>query len=255
MTDAAGMAGRLRLLLLLLSFVSSDYASQDHSSNHDSSFNQDLSFDLTHFDRQDPQPLDYPCPDKNDIKPCVCLSGGFMIRDLHCSDVANETQLAQVFSAKFPYRHFRSLVMVGNAGVRELRAGVFGDLTFQELRLVSGVLERVEAGALAKSHDTLNLMHFYYNNIYDFPLAELASFTKLREVRLYGNNFSLLPPLTSLSLEIFSIGYNPLKIINGTTFAATPALRELHLYGVNLTELQPGEARVLLPIGMTFSNL
>ncbi|XP_045101385.1 oplophorus-luciferin 2-monooxygenase non-catalytic subunit-like [Portunus trituberculatus] len=234
------MEGRVTVLLLLLLCVSSNYGSQDSNFNQDSSLKQNSSFDLTHFNRQGVQPLGYPCPGGNDIKPCVCLSGGFMIRDLHCSGVANETQLAQVFSAKFPYRHFRSLVMVDNAGVKELRAGVFGDLTFQELRLVSGSLERIEAGTFAKSHNTLNLMHFYYNNIHDFPFAELASFTKLREVRLYGNKFSLLPPLTSLSMEIFSIGYNPLHVINDTTFAATPALRELHLYGVNLTELQPG---------------
>lgn len=223
------MAEYLKHLLLLLSLLSSNRAEVNQT--------------LTHSDHQLPQPLGFPCPNSDDIKPCTCIPGGFMVIDLHCSDVTDEVQLGQVFSAKFVYRHLRSLVMVGNTGVKELRTGVFGDVTFEELRLVSGVLERVEGGALLGSRDTLNLMHFYYNNIDDFPLADFASFTSLREVRLYGNKLTSLPPLASLTLEIFSIGYNPLQLIPETTFSAAPALREVHLYGTNLTELQAGEDR------------
>ena len=233
------MTGYLKHLFIFLLFLFSNCASEETI--------QDSHFNLTHSDHQAPQPLAYPCPNSDDIKPCTCLHGGFMVVDLHCSDVTDELQLAQVFSAKFTYRHFRSLVMIGNTGVKELRAGVFGDVTFEELRLVSGALERVEGGALLDSRDTLNLMHFYYNNIYDFPLADFASFTSLREVRLYGNKLTSLPPLASLSLEIFSIGYNPLQFIPETTFSATPALREAHLYGANLTQLQPGEGRAAVP--------
>lgn len=231
------MAGHhLKHLVLLLVMLGSNCASEQANEV------------ITHPDlsqTQAPEPYGYPCPDKNDIKPCWCLKSpeGFFVVDLHCPEETNETQLENVFKAKFIYKHFRSLYMVDNTGIKELKARIFHRVTFQKLQLMSGVLERVEAGALTHSKDTLTLLHFYYNNIYEFPLEDLNSFSQLREVRLYGNKLTFIPPLVSSTLEIFSVGYNPLQLIPVTTFTGAPALRELHLYGTNLTELQPGEER------------
>ncbi|KAK4287831.1 hypothetical protein Pmani_039111 [Petrolisthes manimaculis] len=84
------------------------------------------------------------------------------------------------------------------------------------------------------------MIHFYQNSISGFPFALLSQMPVLKELRLYGNQISGFPTITSQSLEVLSLGYNPLGTLPVTAFASTPSLTEIHLYWAAITDILPG---------------
>lgn len=191
-----------------------------------------------------PTVLAYPCPSGGDINPCKCISapGGLFPIDMKCPDTTTEAELTTVFQANFPYKKFRSFYMDGNQNINTLSDTMLGDVvSFKKFQVDNGALTTVESGALEPSVNQTYMIHFYQNSITAFPFDLLSQMPMLSELRLYGNQITGFPTISSQSLEILSLGSNPLGVLPETAFASTPSLREIHLYGSGITEILPGK--------------
>ncbi|XP_045106565.1 uncharacterized protein LOC123501667 [Portunus trituberculatus] len=80
------------------------------------------------------------CPEPLDILPCVCDVAHMR---LDCSNVEDEAQLRQVFTAYFPSTAFSEFFMSNNMGVRVLEDGVFGKVSFHTIMVLNSALEIV----------------------------------------------------------------------------------------------------------------
>lgn len=93
-------------------------------------------------------PGDLPCPDEQDIYPCVCYINAHFVMDLECSAVVSEEQLARVFSIHFPFPDFRQLTIYNNTYLQALRAGALGNATFYEFHITRCSAGGAGGGAL-----------------------------------------------------------------------------------------------------------
>ncbi len=67
---------------------------------------------------------------------------------MNCSNVQDEEQLRNVFSAFFPNTEFVTLNMYENHGVKVLEDGVFRNVSFRDLEMLTCDLETVETPSL-----------------------------------------------------------------------------------------------------------
>ncbi|XP_069956362.1 oplophorus-luciferin 2-monooxygenase non-catalytic subunit-like isoform X2 [Cherax quadricarinatus] len=183
-----------------------------------------------------------PCPDDAVTFPCECTvnSESDFSPDLDCSEVESEEELATILSYPFPFRNFRNLTIVGNQNLTTLRRGVLGNTTFKEFYITGGALQEVETGALSSSYNTATVMNFEGNRLVVFPWGELSAFTGLLELNLNSNKISSFPALISDTLQRLDLSNNPLGLIPGTGFKATPDIETVLLDNVNMYEIIPG---------------
>ncbi|ROT75235.1 Oplophorus-luciferin 2-monooxygenase non-catalytic subunit [Penaeus vannamei] len=114
-----------------------------------------------------------PCPDPEDIYPCVCTVGTENHMTMDCSHVASEDELARVFSSNLPFTKFHRLMIEGNQKLRILREGDLGPVSFAIIKITSGFLEEVQGGALAGSHTTADTIDLSGNPLSVWPFYEL----------------------------------------------------------------------------------
>ncbi|XP_045130391.1 oplophorus-luciferin 2-monooxygenase non-catalytic subunit-like isoform X2 [Portunus trituberculatus] len=181
------------------------------------------------------------CPNDADIRPCECIvsSDGFSL-DMDCSKVQDEEQLKAVFQADFPTSAFRRFTIHQNKQLRILRDGTFNYVTFEEIWITDGILEKIEDAALSDSASTARNLIFNLNNISIFPFSILSNFEELLSLDLRVNNLQGFPKLTSSTLKILYLSHNPLGSLPVDAFGGTPSITDLHLSNTKITEILPG---------------
>ncbi|XP_037793527.1 oplophorus-luciferin 2-monooxygenase non-catalytic subunit-like [Penaeus monodon] len=205
-----------------------------------------------------------PCPDPQDISPCVCTVDEQHNMKLDCSQVESEDQLAQVFSSYIPFTHFHSLYISGNQHLKILRNGALGPASFEWIHITEGVLEEVQDEALSQSYPTASHINFQANNVSRFPFYELPLFTSLVHLQMQTNSLESFPVLNSDTLQeivlnenlfgeipldgfqgvknlySISVSANDVKILRPGTFTDLPHLHYLHLDSNLLTDIPAG---------------
>ena len=179
-----------------------------------------------------------PCPEPLDIYPCVCDADTLTI---NCSNVTDEDQLRQVFTAPFPTAALHEFLMDGNKGVRVLENGVFGDVSFRVLTVMHSVLEAVRDEALVSSYPTLTHVILASSPLAVFPFHALQRFTALEMVIMVQCDVHSLPSLSSASLQELYLYSNPISSLSLDVFALLSAVRTIDLSDNQLTEITQGK--------------
>lgn len=197
------------------------------------------------------------CPNGADIHPCECIvSSDGLSLDMDCSKVLDEEQLEAVFQADFPTSTFRRFTIHQNKQLQILRDGTFNFVTFEEIWITDGILEKVEDAALSSSAPTVRSLIFNLNNISVFPFSTLSDFKELLSLDLRVNNLQGFPKLASSTLQTLYLSHNPLGGLPVDAFAGTPSIIDLHLSNTKITQILPGKfiiVNLLLIILLYFS--
>lgn len=180
------------------------------------------------------------CPEPQDILPCVCTNVSLSSMKMDCSEIVDEYELMNVFSAFFPVTNFDKLVIANNNYLTTLPNGVFNNVSFRSISIYRGVLEIIEEAALSSSFSTAESLMLYQNKISDFPFHVLSSFIRLTILSLADNHLQGLPDLSSATLEHLYLDNNPLGQVATTTFTNTPALSVIYLQETGLQEIASG---------------
>ncbi|XP_047486213.1 oplophorus-luciferin 2-monooxygenase non-catalytic subunit-like [Penaeus chinensis] len=205
-----------------------------------------------------------PCPDPQDISPCVCTVSEQHKMDIDCSQVESEDQLAQVFSSYIPFTNFHALYINENQHLKILRNGDLGPASFEWIYITGGVLEEVQDEALSQSYPTASHINFQANNVSKFPFHELSLFTSLVHLQMRTNSLDSFPVLHSDTLEeivlnenlfgeipldgfhgvknlySISVSANDVEILRPGTLTDLPHLHYLHLDRNQLTDIPAG---------------
>ncbi|CAL4076886.1 unnamed protein product, partial [Meganyctiphanes norvegica] len=169
------------------------------------------------------------CPEPGDIAPCVCENTNGSL-SMSCSGIQDEDELARVFEASYPSREFKKLSLSMYWNMTVLRNGVFGDVKFSHVSIVSGALETVEDYAFWNMSTTLRVLELQINNLRTFPFHTLTECGVLETLTLWENKLEgTLPQIVSPSLKTLYLGYNSLTGISHGAFNGLPKLEKIAL--------------------------
>lgn len=181
------------------------------------------------------------CPSEQDISPCFCLYDSISDQmDLDCSAVLDEAQLSQVFAASFPSTTFRAFRVQNNTGLTVLEAGVFQDVSFQEIRVEFSALEAFREGALDSSFATATTLKLTDNQIFTFPFSQIESFQVLQDLSMTNNDLHFLQIMKSDTLKTLRLAHNPLSSVTGDTVQNLTAVEIIDLSSTLAAEVFPG---------------
>ncbi|XP_050705565.1 oplophorus-luciferin 2-monooxygenase non-catalytic subunit-like [Eriocheir sinensis] len=140
---------------------------------------------------------EWPCPLDSAIYPCTCATTARYEINVDCSNVQSSDQLARVFQTPFAFHDLNRLTIepvVPYESLLDLPAGVFGDVSFNEIDITNTVIHTVEEETLVNSHNTLVRLNMEENKISWFPFETLKLYVQLTELDLSYNNFSGVMP-------------------------------------------------------------
>lgn len=181
------------------------------------------------------------CPSEQDISPCICLYDSISDQmDLDCSGILDEAQLSQVFAASFPSTTFRAFKVYNNTGLTILEAGVFQDVSFQEMRVEFSALEEIRDGALDPSFATATTLTLSDNQIFSFPFSQIESFQVLQDLNLTNNDLRFLQIMNSDTLRSLRLAHNQLSSVTGDTLQGLTAVEIIDLSSTLAAEVFPG---------------
>jgi len=101
-----------------------------------------------------PGSRDLPRPNVADVLPCECQADESYQMDMRCSCVG-DGDLARIFSADFPFEHFREIEIRRSDDLTVLQEGDFGQASFEEVFTDRTGLAEEQARAFASSYSTL----------------------------------------------------------------------------------------------------
>ncbi|XP_047488883.1 oplophorus-luciferin 2-monooxygenase non-catalytic subunit-like [Penaeus chinensis] len=188
---------------------------------------------------EEPNSRDLPCPNAGDILPCVCDVDEAYQMVMHCTYV-EEGELARVFSADFPFKHFREIEIRHSYALTILQEGDFGEVSFEEIFTDFTGLTEVQERTFSHSYSTMTTIKLDNNHISKFPFGEIPSFPSLRELYLYGNDLRQFPVLKSDSLVTVSLSFNPIGEIPINGFKDIPYIEDFYFQGNNLQHIYTG---------------
>ncbi|XP_063588940.1 oplophorus-luciferin 2-monooxygenase non-catalytic subunit-like [Penaeus indicus] len=180
-----------------------------------------------------------PCPNPDDILPCICTADEDNQMDLDCSRVASEDELERVFSSTFPFSTFRNLTVVDNTYLKTLKNQSLGIASFTGVYIMNSVLEVVESHALVNSFGTAQVINMQNNLISSFPFEILPSFTSLLELDVSYNQLPF-PALVSQTLLVLDLSHNQAVDVSSDAFAALPDISEIRLGGNQISVVPTG---------------
>lgn len=192
-----------------------------------------------------------PCPADADIYPCTCTVESGSTMDMNCSAVESEQQLMDVFASYIPFPIFRKLIIQNNPNLTVLKAGTFGESTFQEFHITSNELENVEMGALSGSFETGTKLFFSWNKITNFPFEEMLMFTNLESLQIGQNRIVGVPDIQSETLKQLYLNSNPLGSVPITAFNKLPSIEDISLSDSGLHDISAGKIKTFIDGNLT----
>ncbi|MPC65957.1 Oplophorus-luciferin 2-monooxygenase non-catalytic subunit [Portunus trituberculatus] len=174
---------------------------------------------------------DWPCPQQNDIKPCVCYRNRDLL-SLDCSAVTSDLQLQSAFKAYFPFENFTLLTIIAKPNEKRvpinfLSEDIFQNVTFANIRISHTELSFIHPTVFDKSASHLKTLIVTDSFITLFPFDMVDKAPLLTDLRVFRNEILHLPEMTSDSLTYLHIGYNPGIQFGDHAFEALPNLEYL----------------------------
>ncbi|CAG0891150.1 unnamed protein product [Darwinula stevensoni] len=191
-----------------------------------------------------------PCPDPDDILPCICsqdeVSGGISV---DCSGATSSDQIFIAFNdAIWPITELGQFRLYENDAVQDLPEGVFGDVSFEEIIVGNSVVGALHPTAILTSRDRLRTLQVSYCALEEFPWDVIPQFANLTRLHLYGNAFTVIPPIQSDSLEELLLFGN--HVVTLEVGSSLPNLDVLHLNENPISEVPPGFFSDMGKLGM-----
>ena len=128
----------------------------------------------------------YPCPEADDIMPCVCTVDSSNRLSLDCSNITSNTELNNIFTKDFPVSEFYEFKIDSNEYITELGPNVYQNVTFERINIWETNIHSISENALATSAARLN--YIYINrgllNETSFPFHRLADYVVLDNLYL-----------------------------------------------------------------------
>jgi len=180
-----------------------------------------------------PSPRSFPCPEPEDIAPCLCtaLTNGELVLD--CSKVSSDEQLASVFQQHFPVTNFNSFLLLDNTHITNI-GNDFNEVTFQDVSLnyVPNLLH-VSNFLFESSKNTLQQIYIFNSKLSEetFPIWEIDRLTNLFALQIHQSHFKALPQLNSKTLEIFEVTNANVSSLHSETFHKTTKVSTINLHG------------------------
>ena len=190
---------------------------------------------------------DKQCPQKDDIKPCICSkSGGGLDAqiDIDCSFIESNEELQRIFTADFPTKRLNKFSLRNSNKVTKLISGVFQSISFEIIEIEQeDAFGLIEPLALTGSIFTLQHLRVVYTRISEntFPFSMIGEFRNLKILELYGNYITSIPKIESFSLEELSLNDNRITTIPSNTFNMVPFLQYLYISGNAINYIIPGK--------------
>ncbi|KAK4305055.1 hypothetical protein Pmani_023045 [Petrolisthes manimaculis] len=182
-----------------------------------------------------PMPKEWPCPEADDILPCVCTSDEYLNLRLVCTGVST-AQLDEAMGAIFPFKQFLELRIEDSnpatSPLTELTEGIFRDLTFNRVTITGTGITNVQENVFSNSHTTLVMLNLQNNLIDDFTFESVRAYTLLETLILDDNSLSRLWHMESTSLQTLSVSGN-----HGLSFDATVFQNVTNLRTVNMARI------------------
>ncbi|XP_042892633.1 oplophorus-luciferin 2-monooxygenase non-catalytic subunit-like [Penaeus japonicus] len=180
---------------------------------------------------------DLPCPAAEDISPCECVVGATYQMDMLCSFVV-DFELARVFEADFPFKHFRRLELRNSIGLTVLQEGEFG-----------AVKPSRRSWWTSRVPETLVVVSLSFNRISEIPVDGLKNVPNIEDFHFQGNNLQYVYPGTFSglqSLRRLDLLKSNLKNIPERTFEfSSSSFRELVLTSSNISNIEPNAIKGL----------
>ncbi|CAG0898697.1 unnamed protein product, partial [Darwinula stevensoni] len=144
-----------------------------------------------------------PCPDSVDIFPCTCNheeSTNATVVD--CSNVSSIDKVSNIFNKEvWPSTELTRFNLSYNEGIQELPAGVFGEVSFEELFIYRTSINSVHPHAILPLKDRLLDLQVGYGVLESFPWDTLPEFKKIFRISLHNNVLNAWPLLQSLTVN------------------------------------------------------
>lgn len=186
---------------------------------------------------------EWPCPRESDVFPCKCAATLTYEINIDCSNVESSEQLAKVFQTPFAFPDLNRLTIQPvdpYESLIDLPAGVFGDVSFNEVDITNTFIRTVEEETLVNSHNTLVRLNMRKNNISWFPFETLKLYVKLQHLDLSYNKLSgVIPDIVTEALTFLDLSGNTGFTLTQTVFEFSPLLQELRLNSMGLGDATP----------------
>ncbi|CAG0895573.1 unnamed protein product [Darwinula stevensoni] len=156
-----------------------------------------------------------PCPEPNDILPCICIHEGSPDNvTVDCSEVNSIAEVSSVFNKDvWPFTELKRFNLTYNEAIQELPAGVFGDVSFEELFIYRTSMSNVHPDALLPLKERLRDLQIGYGALESFPWDILPEFKNLFRINLHNNAFNAWPLIQSESLNIIILTQSKVSYI------------------------------------------
>lgn len=187
----------------------------------------------------------WPCPEPDDITPCVCTRDGDYI-DMDCSEVQDDNQLAGAFQAYFHFYTFRQLRIFkdeteSRVPITTLNATTFNNASFAMIEISHTNLVDITGGAFARSFPFLTLLSVSDNNLLTtFPFDELAECPLLEELTLDKNSIQHMSDIIAPSLTRLTLTHNPGIQFGEEVFYGAPIMERVVMSNLELLYLPNG---------------
>ncbi|CAG0902096.1 unnamed protein product [Darwinula stevensoni] len=153
---------------------------------------------------------EFPCPEADEILPCVCsyeVATNEVLVD--CSAANTSAQIFTAFNDGFwPFTKLTEFRLDGFRQVTELPEGVFGDISFQRIYVETTDLVSVHPSALLSSEDDLERLRIRYSHLGGFPWETLAELAGLAYLDLVFNDLTAMSSFQGPSLEELHVSNN-----------------------------------------------
>lgn len=186
---------------------------------------------------------DFPCPEAEDIYPCVCFYDSDYNISLNCTDVESEEQLASVFQQDFPVKTLHEFRMNENHAIKVLGNALNG-VTFRNVILYPGpfAIEAVSEYFLVDSLDILEIFHIHNSNLTS-DLFPFNTFNFAKRLDIYFIDLCKLtwiPPIRGPLITELSFDFATVKAVEPGTFEGVPNMQVLELRFNDIEELKAG---------------
>lgn len=193
---------------------------------------------------RDPQPAPdmraWPCPEADDIAPCVCSVEGQHL-SMDCSDIQDDAELSAVFQANFPFKNFRLLTIIKKTSeprvpITKITADTFNNTYYSEIRISHTNLQEISADAFQKSYPYIETLIVTDSMLETFPFDMFVECPLLTDVRVFRNEIKFMPDLSTDALTYLQISYNPLQVLDDA-FTNAPNLEYIIMNDINLQRI------------------